>query len=180
MSDPFDQLYKGVIPKEVDALSWSQVRYFERLQNRNVVVEEDGRTSLKLDVYIDPAKVEAGPPPSGDFAAMARDSLQAYLPDVHDTALFTMLADDAPEAIAKRVAADPALSARRCDHFPGLSPFGAGEETPNPQPRFTGPRSAFDPWAKGVVHRSTGSCSSMPTAASRSARGSPGRLPAPS
>ncbi|HZJ12827.1 MAG TPA: DUF3333 domain-containing protein, partial [Methyloceanibacter sp.] len=34
VSDPFDQLYKGVIPKEVEALSWSQVRYFERLQNR--------------------------------------------------------------------------------------------------------------------------------------------------
>ena len=26
VSDPFDQLHKGVIPKEVDALSWSQVR----------------------------------------------------------------------------------------------------------------------------------------------------------
>ena len=25
-SDPFDQLNKGVIPKEVDALCWSQVR----------------------------------------------------------------------------------------------------------------------------------------------------------
>ena len=109
VSDPFDQLNKGVIPKEVDALSWSQVRWFERLRNRGVVVEEGGRTDLKLEVYIDPTKIEAGPPPTGDFAAMARDSLQAYLPDVHDTGLFTMLADDAPDAIKARVTADPAL-----------------------------------------------------------------------
>lgn len=109
VSDPFDQLYKGVIPKEVPALTWSQVRYFERLQNRGVVIEDGGRISFKLDVYVNPAEIEAGPPPSGDFAALARDSLQAYLPDVHDTALFGLLADDAPDAIAKRVAADPGI-----------------------------------------------------------------------
>ncbi len=106
-SDPFDQLYKGVIPKEVDALNWSQMRWFERLQNRNVVVDQAGNLGLKLDVYIDPAKVQAGTPPTGDFPALARDSLQTYLPDVHDTALFTMLAPDAPNAIAAAVSADP-------------------------------------------------------------------------
>ncbi|ODS04029.1 hypothetical protein AUC71_06395 [Methyloceanibacter marginalis] len=56
VSDPFDQLHKGVIPKEMNALTWSQVRYFERLQNRGVVVEDSGRTSLKLDVYVNPAE----------------------------------------------------------------------------------------------------------------------------
>jgi phosphate transport system permease protein len=158
MSDPFDQLYKGVIPKEVDALSWSQVRYFERLQNRNVVVEEDGRTSLKLDIYIDPAKVELGPPPSGDFAAMARDSLQAYLPDVHDTALFTMLADDAPEAIAKRVAADPGIIGKTVQIiFPVSPPFQELAEGKTPKvlnTRFDATQiKAFDAMAaKGVVH----------------------------
>jgi phosphate transport system permease protein len=109
VSDPFDQLHKGVIPKEVDALTWSQVRYFERLQNRGAVVDDDGRTNLKLDVYVNPAAVEAGPPPSGDFAALARNSLQAYLPDVHDTALFGLLAEDAPDAIVQAVADDPAI-----------------------------------------------------------------------
>ena len=109
VSDPFDQLYKGVIPKEMDALSSSQMRWFDRLRNRGVVVEEGGRTDLKLDAYIDPSKIEAGPPPTGDFASLARDSLQAYLPRVHDTGLFTMLADDAPDAIKQRVEADPAI-----------------------------------------------------------------------
>jgi len=158
VSDPFDQLNKGVIPKEVDALSWSQVRYFERLENRGVVVEEGGRTSLKLDVYIDPAKIEAGPPPSGDFAAIARDSLQAYLPDVHDTALFAMLADDAPDVLAKCVADDPSLIGKTVQvSFPVSPPVAelAKGETPKvPNPRFTPTQlAAFDAMvAKGIVH----------------------------
>jgi phosphate transport system permease protein len=157
-SDPFDQLHKGVIPKEVPALTWSQVRYFERLQNRNVVVEEGGRTSLKLDVYIDPAKIEAGPPPTGDFAAVARDSLQAYLPDVHDTALFGMLADDAPEAIAKLVAADPNLIGKTVQViFPVAPPFAALAKGETPEvlnPRFSeGQIKAYDQMeSDGLVH----------------------------
>jgi phosphate transport system permease protein len=158
VSDPYDQLQKGVIPKEVDALSWSQVRYFERLQTRGVVAEEGGRTSLKLEVYVDPARIAAGPPPSGDFAAVARDSLQAYLPDVHDTALFAMLADDAPDALANRVADDPSLIGKTAQViFPVAKPFAqlANGESPKVlNPRFTSTQiEAFDTMvAKGVVH----------------------------
>jgi phosphate transport system permease protein len=157
-SDPFDQLHKGVIPKEVDALSWSQVLYFERLQSRGVVVVEGGRTSLKLDVYVDPAKIEAGPPPTGDFAALARESLQAYLPDVHDTALFGMLADAAPDAIAKLVTADPNLIGKTVSvSLPVSSPVAqlAKGETPKIlNPRFNPTQiEAYDAMiAKGVVH----------------------------
>jgi phosphate transport system permease protein len=158
VSDPFDQLNKGVIPKEVDALTWSQVRYFERLQNRGVVVEDGGRTSLKLDVYVDPAKIQAGPPPSGDFAALARDSLQAYLPDVHDTALFAMLADDAPDAIAKRLAADPSIIGKTVQvTFPVSPPvqeLAQGKTPKVPNPRFAPIQiETFDALAaKGLVH----------------------------
>ncbi len=141
VSDPFDQLNKGVIPKKVEALTWSQELYFERLKNRDVVVEADGRTSLKLDVFIDPAKVEAGPPLSGDFAAIARDSLQAYLPDVHDTALFAMLADDAPDIIKLRVETDPSLIGKTVQVvFPVAQPVAelAKGETPMVlNPRFS-------------------------------------------
>jgi phosphate transport system permease protein len=157
-SDPFDQLHKGVIPKEVEALTWSQVRYFERLQNRGVVVEEGGRAGLKLDVYIDPAKIEIGPPPAGDFAALARDSLQAYLPDVRDTALFAMLADDAPEAITKLVAADPNLIGKTVSVIlPVAPPFAAlakGETPKVLNPRFTEAQiKAYDQMeSDGLVH----------------------------
>jgi phosphate transport system permease protein len=158
VSDPFDQLHKGVIPKEVDALTWSQVVYFERLQNRGVVVEADGRTSLKLDAFIDPAKVEAGPPLSGDFAAIARDSLQIYLPDVHDTALFAMLADNAPEAIEKLVVADPNLIGKTVQATVPVSAtfteLAKGKKPMVLNPRFTEPQiEAFDAMAvKGIIH----------------------------
>ncbi len=139
-SDPFDQLHKGVIPKEVDALTWSQVLYVERLQNRGVVVEHDGRTSLKLDVYLDPAEVEAGPPPSGDFAAIARNSLQAYLPSVHDTALFGLFAEDWQEVVAQRVAEDPSVIGKTIQVMfpvaPPVAQLAKGEEPKILNPRF--------------------------------------------
>jgi len=140
-SDPFDQLHKGVIPKEVDALTWSQVLYVERLQNRGVVVEHNGRTSLKLDVYLDPAEVEAGPPPSGDFAAIARNSLQAYLPSVHDTALFGLFAEDWQEVVAQRVAEDPSVIGKTIQVMfpvaPPVAQLAKGEEPKILNPRFT-------------------------------------------
>ncbi len=149
VSDPFDQLYKGVIPREVDALTWSQVLYVERLQNRGVVVEHDGRISLKLDVYVDPAKVEAGPPPSGDFAAIARDSLQTYLPSVYDTALFGLFADDAPEVLAQRVAEDPGVIGKTIEVMfpvaPPVAQLAKGEEPKILNPRFSPEQiKAFD------------------------------------
>ena len=156
-SDPFDQLYKGVIPKEVDALNWSQMRWFERLQSRNVVVDQAGQMGLKLDVYVNPAKVEAGSPPSGDFAALARDSLQAYLPEVHDTALFTMLAPDAPNAIAESVSADPSLIGKTVPVvFPVSQPFVEFAKGGTPKvlnTRFSSDQMAtFDAMiAKGIV-----------------------------
>jgi phosphate transport system permease protein len=158
VSDPFDQLYKGVIPKEVDALSWSQRRWFDRLENRGVVVRDGGRTSLKLDVYVDPARIQAGPPPSGDFAVLARESLQSYLPDVHDTALFTMLAADAPDAIKQRLVAEPQLIGKTIQvSFPVSQPFQVLAEggTPMvPNPRFSAEQiAAYDTLiARGVVH----------------------------
>jgi phosphate transport system permease protein len=157
LSDPFDQLNKGVIPRVVDALSWNQISWFETLQNRGIVFEEGGRTTLKLDVYVDPAKIQAGPPPTGDFAAVARDSLQAYLPQVHDTALFTMLGDDAPDALAARVAADPSIIGKTVRvFFPVSQPFATlakGEMPKALNTRFTPTQiAAFDAVvAKGLV-----------------------------
>ena len=156
-SDPFDQLNKGVLSKDQPALSSSQVSWFERLRNRGVIVEEGGRLTLKLDVYIDPAKIEAGPPPAGDFAVVARDSLQTYLPDVRDTAISTMFADNAPAVIEERVAADPSLIGKTIQVALPLAPnfvtLAAGEMPKVVNPRFTQLQiDAFDTLAaRGLV-----------------------------
>jgi phosphate transport system permease protein len=108
-SDPFDQVNKRVIPRYQEVLSSTQKLWFEQLRDRGLVVDAGGRRSLRLDVYLDPSAIQPGPPPEGDFAAVANNSLQAYLPRVSDGALYRMLADDAPEIIKARVAADSAL-----------------------------------------------------------------------
>ena len=152
VSDPFDQLHKGVIPKEVDALTWSQVRYFERLKNRGVVIEEGGRTSLKLDVYMNPPEVEAG-----DFGELAQNSLQAYLPDVYDTALFAMLVDDAPDVIAKRATEDPEVIGKTAEVLlpvtPPVAELAQGKTPKVLNSRFTPEQiEAFDVMAeKGLL-----------------------------
>ncbi len=138
VSDPFDQLHKGVIPKEMDALNWTQVGWFERLENRGLVVEHDGRMSLKLDVYVNPAIVEAGPPPSGNFAVLAQSSLKAYLPQINDTSLVDMLASGGARS-------DWRAYRRRTGHhrqdgpdlLPALAPLcrpGQGRDAEDPQP----------------------------------------------
>jgi phosphate transport system permease protein len=159
LSDSFDQLNKGVIPQEIDALNWVQVGWFETLRNRGLESVEGGREILKLDVYIDPAKIEAGPPPSGDFAALAKDSLQAYLPRVRDGSLSTMLGPDAPAAIAARVADDPALIGKTVQvSLPLSHAFAELAQGKTPKvlnPRFTAAQiGVFEAMkAKGLVHK---------------------------
>lgn len=136
LSDPFDQLHKGVIPRRMDALNWLHEQWFEQLQNRNVVVDHDGRTALKLDVYLDTAEVEGG-----DFAQMARNSLQAYFPRVRDSSLFNMLAPDAPDAIEKVATEDPELVGKTVPvFFPVSQHYAKLAEGKNPtilNPRFS-------------------------------------------
>jgi phosphate transport system permease protein len=159
LSDSFDQLNKGVIPQEIDALNWVQVGWFETLRNRGLEGVEDGRKVLKLEVYIDPAKIEAGPPPSGDFAALAKDSLQAYLPKVRDSSLSAMLGPDAPAAIAARVAADPALIGKTVQvALPLSAAFAELAQGKTPKvlnPRFTAAQiGVYEAMkAKGLVHK---------------------------
>jgi phosphate transport system permease protein len=152
-------LNKGVIPQEIDALNWVQVGWFETLRNRGLESVEDGRMVLKLEVYIDPAKIEAGPPPTGDFAALAKDSLQAYLPKVRDGSLSTMLGPDAPAAIAARVADDPALIGKTVQvSLPLSHAFAELAQGKTPKvlnPRFTAAQiGVFEAMkAKGLVHK---------------------------
>ena len=97
----FDQLNKGVLSKDVDACRGA-VRYFEA--SRTGVSSSGGRRPQAEVSSTQPRSRRASA--GGDFAAMARDSLQTYLRCPRHR-LFTMLADDAPDASSAR-AADPA------------------------------------------------------------------------
>ena len=158
LSDPYDQLNKGVIPRDVDALSQTQTRWFELLQSRGLVVNEAAGAELKVEVYVDPSKIEKGPPLSGDFAAMTTESLRSYLPAVSDQALFAMLAPNAPDVLKAQVEADPELD--RQDHpspssvRSSVPDFAKGEKPMGLNPRFSPLQiAAFDTMVKhGMVH----------------------------
>ena len=158
LSDPYDQLNKGVIPREVDALSYTQTRWFELLQNRGLVVDEASGAKLKLELYVDPSKIEKGPPLSGDFAAMTKESLQSYLPTVHDDALFAMLASNAPDEIRARIEADPNLIGKTIQILlPLETPYqilAKGETPMRLNPRFSQMQiEAYDAMvSRGMVH----------------------------
>ena len=62
LSDAFDQLNKGVIPQEIDALNWVEVGWFETLRNRGLEGVEEAQVPT-LEVYIDPARRSSGSAP---------------------------------------------------------------------------------------------------------------------
>jgi len=149
VSDPYDQLYKGVIPRRMNALNWMHERWFEQVQNRNLVVERDGRTTLKLDVYVNPADVESVTPPEGDFTEIAENSLQAYFPNVRGSSLFAMLDSEAGEVVARAIAEDAAIVGKTVQlYFPVSKHYAtlATGETPTVlNPRFSEEQlAAFD------------------------------------
>mgnify|MGYP001817564840 FL=1 len=101
-----------------------------------MVTEHEGRTSLKLDVYLDPSEVD-----DGDFAQMARNSLKAYFPRVKDSSLFGILAPDASGAIEKIVTEDPDKIGTTVSVFFPVSEHYAtlagGKNPTTVNPRFT-------------------------------------------
>ena len=103
LSDPFDQLNKGVIPATIDALTRREQEAFQGLVNRNVVQESGGRTTLKVDAYIDPGKVSVEDPGSGDYQSIVREGISNFFPGRSGTAYQKILSPDAGDAVRTRV-----------------------------------------------------------------------------
>ena len=74
LSDPFDQLNKGVIPRYIDALGADRIALFRRLKQRNLVKTIEGKTFVATDIFIDPAQVPDGDLSKADFKVMTLDN----------------------------------------------------------------------------------------------------------
>ena len=107
LSDPYDQLNKGVIPRQIDALSPDRYVLFDRLKRRNVVAVKDDDAVVEIDAYIDPAKVNSNDIASGDFLSIVREGFRAYFDWVNTVAYEEILADNAPETLKSQVMAAP-------------------------------------------------------------------------
>lgn len=109
LSDPYDQLYKGVIPAEIDALGSGAMQRFKTLQSRGVVQVEDGKAFIRLEAYINPGDVPDGDVNAAAYQRMVDESIDSYFPGERNRAYREILATDAADALKQRVVADPSL-----------------------------------------------------------------------
>ena len=129
LSDPFDQLNKGVIPRYIDALGVDRISLFRQLQERDVVKVVDGRVFVTADVYVDPAKLQDGAVSTADSQLMANEALRSFFPKQSSLAYLEILADDAAESLSKRIADEPQLVGKTVSHLLPVSPRYADLET---------------------------------------------------
>lgn len=109
LSDPFDQLYKGVIPRYIDALSSDRIALFNVLKRRGVLSVENGEGVVRLDVFVDSAKVPNGDLAAADYQAMADEAFRTYFVSASSGAYRELLSDQAAEQLKTQVMANPSL-----------------------------------------------------------------------
>ena len=113
VSDPFDQLQKGVIPRQIDALSTDRLELFETLKRRGVLSVENDKGFVQVDAYIDPAAIPAeGGIAAADFQKIISEAFRTYFMGTSVTGYESILSDTAAEALKARVTADPSLAGR--------------------------------------------------------------------
>jgi phosphate transport system permease protein len=113
VSDPFDNLHKGIIPRQIDALSPDRVEMFERLQRLGVLATEDGKGWIWVDAYIDPEKISADRIPEGNFDDIVDGALQSYFIDYPAAAYKELIDTQAVDTLRNFIASDPAQIGNR-------------------------------------------------------------------
>ena len=109
LSDPFDQLYKGVIPRRIDALGADRILLLRTLQKRGAIEQVDGRSHIKAEAFIDPGKVSADDIANGKFDVILREAMRAFFPKQTILAYLEIAAESAADVIKQKVVADPSL-----------------------------------------------------------------------
>jgi len=154
VSDPYDQLYKDIIPREIDALSPDRVRIFERMQQRGVISVKDGRGFIAIDAYIDP-EIAGDEPASANYRGVVNEGLGAYFSSDESTAYLDLVGPDGVDVLQQRVAADPSIvgSTIRADLplVPKFSAFAVDGESKMRNPRFASDNNFK--WFDSLVER---------------------------
>lgn len=109
LSDPFDQLYKGVIPRYILALSPDRVALFNLLKKRGVLSVENGEGVVAVEVQVDPAKFADGQLDASDYQTMAEKGFAAYFLATMGPAYKELLSDRAADVLKAKITADPSL-----------------------------------------------------------------------
>lgn len=116
VSDPFDQLYKRIIPREIDALSSDRIALFDALKQQGVLSVEDGVSVVKTTVFVDPAQVpDEGGLEAAAYIRMVNEGLRSYFPRERSLAFEEILSDKAADTLKAKVIADPSLVGKSVD-----------------------------------------------------------------
>ena len=110
VSDPFDQLYKGIIPREIEALSSDRILLYGQLEHRGVLSVKDGVGVVKTTLFVDPAQVpEEGGVEAADYQRMINEGFRSFF--LREPSLYyrEILSPNAAEALKRKVVADPEL-----------------------------------------------------------------------
>lgn len=118
LSDPFDQLEKGVIPRYVEALTPAEKARFEFLQDHQLIDTDGSGPSLKLSLFIDPQKVDRADIAAGDFKAIIEDGLRNVVrnPDYVARSL-PIISSDAPDVIKRYIETNPGAIGTVTENF---------------------------------------------------------------
>ncbi len=110
VSDPFDQLYKRIIPREIEALSSDRILLYQQLEHRGVLSVQDGVGVAKTTLFVDPAQVpKDGGVEAADYQRIIDEGFRSFFLSEPSLSYREILSPKAAEALKKKVVADPQL-----------------------------------------------------------------------
>lgn len=155
MSDPYDQLYKGVIPRYIGALSSDRIALFDQLKKRGLLSVENGEGVVQVDVRVDPAKVPVSGLSAADYQDMVHEGFQAYFLRAMGPAYRELLSDRAAGVLKDKIEADPSLVGKTIQvklplsaHYDSLLQTGVAKML---NPRFSSPKEFA--WFDSLMQR---------------------------
>ncbi len=107
LSDPFDQLNKGVIPREISALNSSQIVALDFLDGQGLLGTVDGQAVANLDVPVLEQYVDAANPSEGRFERIVNSALRDVFVGQSALDYRGILGDAAAEKLKDYVVANP-------------------------------------------------------------------------
>jgi len=107
LSDPFDQLNKGVIPRQISALNLAQIEALEYLEQQGAVRTVDGVSVAELNIPIPADQVDADDPADGNYRQVLQDQLRRTYAGTAALDYREILGDAAQDKLRDYVAANP-------------------------------------------------------------------------
>ena len=150
-SDPFDQLYKNVIPSKLKLLSNTEEARIDRARSLGILQTDGGAASLKLDVPVKFDGDTAEAVEDADLRGMINGALRKIYPRSQAAAISDLVTSAAADNLRAKLVADPNLNGKTVTISAPLTEkfdqYARGETPMTPNPRI-GSQKVVDVWNK--------------------------------